>query len=264
MLVPGEYVYDGYRILDHLNRSKAADTYDVWDEQRNCRCIAKILRPDRADDDNRWRRLIFEGELLGQLQHPGIVRLYESRDAPRPLLILEHVGGLTVERLIRIRAGARPRPETTSEEIASLGFQLAAAIGYVHRRGYLHLDLKPANVLFDGNRAVVIDFGLARVPGPGRPGVGTRRYMAPEQARNEHLTAATDCWAIGVILYELASGQWPYHDGGEQYPQLVGDSRDIRELRDLPPALADTIAACLHPDPGHRPLLQTVMEMLAR
>src|SRR5439155_1630685 len=88
------------------------------------------------------------------------------------------------------------------------GIHVCSAMHYLHRRaGFLHLDLKPSNIVCEQGHAKVIDFSIARRPGRGHKGAGTRQYLAPEQARGDLVTAATDVWGIGVVLFEVATGR---------------------------------------------------------
>src|SRR3954451_9751039 len=92
-------------------------------------------------------------------------------------------------------------------ELALLGLQIASAVRYMHREGYLHIDLKPSNIILDLGVAKVLDLSLARPPGPLRPGVGTRCYLAPGLGRGEEGSAAAQVWALGVLMWEAAVGE---------------------------------------------------------
>ena len=190
-----------------LRRGVDLDVWDAWDVERECSCVAKTLRPDRVADDAARRALLQEGRLLAGLAHPNLVRIYAVVEQPRPLLVLETVGGATLEHLLeRHRRLAVP-------DLAELGLQLGSALGFLHRHGWLHLDLKPSNVVCDNGRAVLIDLSIARRPGRGRRGAGTRQYMAPEQARGGRVDVFSDVWGLGSVLYEAAAGERAYPDG---------------------------------------------------
>jgi serine/threonine protein kinase len=164
-----------YRLLERLSSGHACDTYDAWSEERGCRVIV------RTGDVRR------EGRLLQRLTHPNIVRVYEVH---RDWIVLETLSGATLAAL----------PQLDRDDAIEMGRQLCSAIGYLHRRGWLHLDLKPDNLIADGGRLKVIDFSIARRPGRVEPGTGTRRWMAPEQEHGGRVGAATDVWGIAAVL----------------------------------------------------------------
>jgi serine/threonine protein kinase len=244
----GSEIAPGYEVLEHLNRSRVLDVYDCWSSALECRCIVKALRPDRLGDVGARRRLLAEGRLLTTLCHPGIVRGYEVLRRPEPLLVMETLRGETLAHLID-----RRRRPLSARELAFLGLQLASAVGYLHRQGYVHLDLKPSNVVAESGRAKLIDLSIARRPGRARPGAGTWCYMAPEQARAGRVGEAADLWGIGVVLWEAACGETPFADESVDYPQLEHRAPPLRTRRRLPAGLADAVDRCLEPDAAARP-----------
>ncbi len=249
---------DGLTVLEHLSRNEVMDVYDVWDERRYCRCVAKLLRPDHEDLDRDRERLLREGRMLLGFTHPHIVRAYELRETPALLLLLEALSGETVSHLI----DNRPR-RMGLDELAILGLQVGSAVRYVHTAGWLHLDLKAANVIIDAGFAKLIDFSLARAPGNHRSGIGTRPYLAPEQAAGGELGAAADVWGLGSLLFETATGATPFESPvGDSYPQLVDRAPPVRTLRRLPAALSAVIDACLEIEAERRPSVEEVLEAL--
>jgi serine/threonine protein kinase len=240
----------GYELLERLHRSNVFDTYDAWSRERCCRCVVKLLRPDRRSDVAARRSLLAEGRLLAGLTHPGLVRVYETRARPQPLVVMETLGGETLAHLIDRRA--RPLGAT---ELAFLGLQLASAVSYLHRHGRLHLDLKPSNVVAECGQAKLIDLSIARPPGRVRAGTGTWCYMAPEQARGGRVGAPADVWGLGAVLWEAACGDTPFADESLEYPQLEHRAPLLRTRRRLPSELREAVDRCLAPDPTSRPTL---------
>jgi serine/threonine protein kinase len=245
----GAELAPGYEVIEHLHRSNLFDVYDCFSTERNCRCVVKVPRPERRSDLATKRRLIREGRLLERLRHPGIVRAYETRTTP-PLLATETLTGETLAHLIDRRTR-----RLSARELAFLGLQLTAAIGYLHRQGHLHLDLKPSNIVAGAGQAKVIDLSTARRPGRARPGAGTWCYMAPEQARGGRVGPEADVWGIGVVLWEAACGDTPFADELLEYPQLEHRAPPLGRQRRVPRALAECVDACLDPDPAARPAL---------
>jgi serine/threonine protein kinase len=245
----GSELAPGYEVLGHLHRSNAFDVYDCWSDERDCRCVVKVLRPDRLRDPGLRRRLVAEGQLLERLCHPGIVRGYETRRA-EPLVAIETLTGETLAHLIE-----RRRRRLSARELAFLGLQLASAVGYLHRQGYVHLDLKPSNIVAEAGRAKLIDLSLARRPGRARPGFGTWCYMAPEQARGGRVGPPADVWGVGVVLWEAACGDTPFSDESIEFPQLQHRAPPLGSQRRLPRVLTDVVDRCLDPRPAARPSL---------
>jgi serine/threonine protein kinase len=258
-LRPGSELAPGYAVVEHLHRGKALDAYAVWSLERDCACVAKVLRPDRGDETRVRRRLFREGRLLESLTHPHIVRAYETLSRPQPTLILETLTGATLAYLSEIEYERLGLP---TADVAELGVQLCSAVGYLHRQRLLHLDLKPSNVVAEAGRAKLIDLSIARRPGRARRGVGTRQYMSPEQARGGALGPPADVWGLGALLYEAAAGRRPYAGKRARYPQLTARAEPVASLRRLPRALAAAIDACLDPEPRRRPAVAELAEAL--
>jgi serine/threonine protein kinase len=245
----GAEVAPGYVVVDLLNRGRLLDVYDVWSEERDCSCVAKAIRPDRHDAAGRLR-LLNEGRLLLELVHPHIVRAYELFERPSPILVIETLPGMTVEYVIR-EHGRQP-----NEFLLLLGRQLCSAVTYLHRKGFLHCDLKPGNIVISLGTVRVIDLSLARPPGPGHRGAGTHDYLAPEQARGSFASEAADVWGIGAVLWEAAAGERAFRrtdPDSPGYVQLERRAQPIARVCPLPAALANAIDACLDPDPAGRP-----------
>jgi eukaryotic-like serine/threonine-protein kinase len=259
VLEAGTELAPGYAVLEHMSRGNSLDVYDAWSEERDCRCVAKLLRPDKADSEGRVQRLQREGTLLEQLTHPHIVRAYEL--LPGPLLILETLEGETLDHLVSERTRRLP-----IAELAHLGRHLCSAMHYLHGRGYLHMDLKPSNVVADGGLGKVIDLSLAQPPGASSAGVGTPQYMAPEQARGEEVGPATDVWGIGAVLYEAASAEVPFAlsrlNGSQRFEQLERAAEPLGRHRRMPHSFAELIGSCLEPDPADRPDVDELSEAL--
>ncbi|MFF1704251.1 serine/threonine-protein kinase [Streptomyces sp. NPDC058252] len=276
-LAPGTRPVPGYEILGHLARTGWLDLYDTWSEERACRCVVKVMRPDLRNETRLRDQLLREGRWLRTFTHPHLVRAYETFESPEPLVVLETLTGETLSHLID-----RLRHRPAASDVALLGVQLCSAIHYLHGHGLLHLDLKPSNIVVDCGHAKVLDLSVARPPGVAPHGVGTFCYLSPEQARGGPLSAAADVWGIGITLYEVASGEVPFDRGetvdesydartGEAeetatggrddwYPQLEASAAPIASRRRLPRILAAAIDGCLRQDPSAR---LTVPELAA-
>lgn len=251
-VAPGEMLVPGYRVVNFLRRGRDLDTYDLWSEERFCRCVGKTVRPDRLEASDATERLLREGQLLLGLTHPHIVRAYDVMEEPIPLLILETLPGETLAHLID-----RRERRLSGGDIAHLGLHLCSAIAYLHRNDILHLDLKPSNIIVTQGMAKVLDLSIARRPGPHRGGIGTRGYRAPEQSLGGELGTFTDVWGIGISLYEVATGESACYRGDEPTasgPESVAcQPQPVRRARRLAPELGSAIDRCLSSDPDQRP-----------
>ena len=246
----GREVAPGYEVIALISRSNGYDVYDAWSHERAARVAVKVVRPDRRGDAATVRRLLSEGRLLRRLRHPNLVACYEVHAEQRAAIVIETIGGETLQHMLD------RRERLPARELGQLGLQLSAVIGYLHRNGRLHLDLKPANVIAEAGRAKLIDLSHARPAGRVPRGFGTWCYEAPEQARGGRVDEAADVWGIGGLLFEAATGECAFDDDDFEYPQLHRTASPVRsERRGLPRALADAIDACLSADPAARPSL---------
>ena len=148
--------------------------------------------------------------------------------------------------------------------IAHLGLHVCSAAQYLHLNGILHLDLKPSNIVSECQRAKILDLSIARPPGRSAKDAGTRNYMAPEQARGDHLGPAADVWGIGAVLFEAATGELPFdaHDEEDRYEQLERRAEPVRSYRRVPAAFNALVGSCLEPDPALRPTVGELADAL--
>jgi len=208
-----------YRIVAKLGEGGMGVVYRAHDQHLERDVALKVLPPGSLGDAAARRRFRREALALSRLNHPniGTIHDFDSRDEI-DFLVMEHVAGPTLDR--RLENG--PIPE---HEILAIGRQIAGALEEAHERGVIHRDLKPANVaLTERGHVKLLDFGLAQLlrreetvgerstrvtEDPGGL-AGTLPYMAPEQLRGESVDARTDLYALGVLLYEMATGHLPF------------------------------------------------------
>jgi eukaryotic-like serine/threonine-protein kinase len=263
----GEEIRPGRFALKPLGGGSRYEVYLVWDESLYALAVAKVLRPDQAEDEKALRDLGREAEALAALAHPTLVRGFDAVLAgPRPHVLIEHLEGPSLRRLIR-RDGSLPL-----EQLLPLAAHVSGALQYMAQAGYVHLDVKPDNVVM-GVPPRLIDLSIARgleraarTDGP----LGTDPYMAPEQCLPAAEAAApigpaADVWGLGATLFHALGGEKPFPGGsGEggpgRFPQLVEDPRPLPAS--TPAELADLVLAMLDRDAAGRPSCAEVVERL--
>lgn len=258
-LAPGHLLRPGYQVTEHIARGNKLDVYAVWSAARGCLCVAKTLRSDRAADTDAHDRLLAEGRLAEQLAHPHLVRGYETHDGVLPVVILETLGGQTLSHLIEHRHQGLHLPD-----LVELGVQLCSVVGYLHRNGWLHLDLKTSNIVAEAGRARLIDLSHLRRPGPCPPGFGTAQYMAPEQLLGTEVTTATDVYGLGGVLFRMATRHRPFGRTERDADPCRPAPLFLLRRRRLPPEFTNMVAGCLEVDPAARPTLPEVAEVFDR
>jgi serine/threonine protein kinase len=262
----GSEVHPGRVVLKSVGGGSRYEVFLVWDEALFALGIAKLLRPDQVDDGKALRDLELEAEALRSLAHPSLVRSFDAvLEGPHPHLLIEHLEGPSLRRLIR-RDGAIPL-----QQLLPLAAHVASALQYMANAGYVHLDVKPDNIVM-GVPPRLLDLSIARTlhraahsEGP----LGTDAYMAPEQCGHPSAAApigpAADAWGLGATLFHAAAGEKPFpagsgEGGPERFPQLV--ERALPLPNRLPRELRALIAELLSPDPASRPGCGEVVERL--
>jgi serine/threonine-protein kinase len=231
------------------------EVYRAEDLLLEQRVALKLLPVELAADPDRISRLLTEVRLARQVSHPNVCRVWDVGEADgHRFLTMELIEGEDLAALLR-QVGRFP-----GERGLDIARQLCAGLAAAHDRGVVHRDLKPANVLVDRNgRVHVTDFGLALAGAAEGPEAlaGTPGYMAPEQLAGRAATARSDLYALGVVLYELFTGQRPYRaTSPDELRRRIAEEapRPPSEVvSDLDPALERVILRCLERDPESRP-----------
>lgn len=215
----GKILLDQYRVDDFIGVGGMSEVYRVYDLKRNTSLAMKLLRDELQENPKALVLFKREADELRKLKHPNIVTLYGLYEAGSfSFLLEEFIDGPTLSRHLKACPGKR------LGEAEALVFlkALCAALGYAHMNGIVHCDVKPENVMVDqGGRIYVTDFGIARHAGSTSTTIGvtgTPKYMAPEQFRSEMVSPRTDIYALGVMLFEMLTGQRPFQSseaGGE-------------------------------------------------
>jgi beta-lactam-binding protein with PASTA domain/predicted Ser/Thr protein kinase len=204
-------LFDGrYRILRKLGAGGMANVYLAEDQELGRRVAIKILNDRHANDDQFVERFRREAKNAAALSHPNIVSIYDRGEAEGTYYIaMEYLDGRSLKELIVSRG---PAPVNVALEYAR---QILSALRFAHRHGIVHRDIKPHNVLVDNEgRVKVTDFGIARAGTSQMTEagsiVGTAQYLSPEQARGADVDQRSDLYSLGVVLYELLTGETPF------------------------------------------------------
>jgi serine/threonine protein kinase len=260
-----------YEILEQLGSGSMGDVYLAMDQKLDRRIALKVLSPETASDPDRLQRFRREAQAVAALNHPNIVVLHSVEKAgDLHFLTMELVDGKTLAEVI-------PREGFTLRRLFELALPLTEALVVAHDRGITHRDLKPANIMVGADgRLRVLDFGLAkRSPADGGSWaqsrdmtvegmvLGTIPYMSPEQVEGRAVDHRTDIFALGVILYEMATGRHPFADksGFQLIAAILKDAVPaVDAVRpDLPRQLARIVGRCIAKDPERR--YQTVKDV---
>lgn len=262
----GDEIAPGRSALRLLGGGHRYEAYLAWDDRLFALVVAKVLRPADARDPVALYQLGAEAKALLALQHPVLPRCFDAPvDGDHPHLVLEFLEGPRLSTLLR-----RQGPLAV-EQILPLGLQLCSALHYMAHEGWVHLDVKPKNVVM-GAPPNLIDLSIARTLSKARKTsgpVGTDAYMAPEQcgvAGMGEIGPAADVWGVGVTMYEGITGSLPFPEGREEgspqerLPQLVCDPAPFPS--EIPQPLADPIMSCLEKRPEDRPTAAGLAEAL--
>lgn len=219
--------------------------YLAWSHRDWCPVVLKVFRT--GEDARR------EHEVLERVAHPNIVRSLGPRP-PRHLL-MEHLDGPSLRQVLD-----ETPDELKVNDVLRTGVHVGAALARVHSAGYLHLDIKPGNVILSAGRPVLIDFGTARPIGyRAKKSMGTDGYIAPELLAGAALTPAADVFALGVTLIELLAGELPH----ERPAEFTLDGDVIKTLyARLKPTTAEILLDAIVEDPERRPTLEKLLPAL--
>lgn len=252
-----------YEIGDRLGSGGMSSVHQATDLTLERTVAVKILAEHLSDDERFVARFRREALAVAKLIHPNIVQVYDTGiDDGRHYIVMEYVQGRSGAQILQ-RQGPLDA-ETTAE----IGIQACAGLDYAHRRGIIHRDVKPGNLMVVGGPVgggemtmKLADFGIARAIEQTRitqvgSVVGTAAYLSPEQVRGEEATPATDVYALGVVLYQFLTGRLPYE--GSTLAELAVRQQNERPLPpstyndDVPGALGAAVLRALEGDPARR------------
>lgn len=254
----GDEILPGRVSQSFLGGGERSEAYLAMNAALGVPTVVKLVRPALVEHDRARRRLRREGEMLASLNHPGLTRLFGMDvDGERPHLEMEFVDGPRLSTLVRRHGPLNP------EQAFPLGRQVAATLHYLHTEGFVHLDVKPSNIIM-GPMPRLIDLSVARpVDRVDRINgfVGTDAYMSPEQADPDRwptIGPKSDVWGLAATLYDAVAKRLPFSKGQrdgvgpDRFPQLAERPVILDPVRHSR-GLSDLIMASLADDPDARP-----------
>jgi serine/threonine-protein kinase len=257
-LQPGDLIADRYELEELVGSGGMSSVFRARDRQLGRRVAIKILHDRFGEDPEYVERFRREARAVARLTHPHIVTVIDrGADDGRQYIVFEHVEGENLKELV-VRTGRLP-----VRRAVELVLAVADGLAFAHEHGLVHRDVKPQNVLLSREGEVkVTDFGIARSldveHGVTQTGtvIGTGEYLAPEQASGEPVSPATDVYSLGVVLWELLTGDVPF--AGDNFVAVA--LRHVNELPpsltderpDVPPRLAAAVERALAKDPARR------------
>jgi serine/threonine-protein kinase len=248
---PDQVVNERYRVLRRLGSGGMADVYLCEDLTLGRRVALKVLSSRFARDQQFIERFRREAKAAAGLNHPNLVAIHDWGEIDGTyFIVMEYVEGETLKELVRRRG------RLNGSEALDIGLGLLAAVGYAHRHGVVHRDIKSQNILMDrSGTAKVTDFGIARAGDSGMTEagsiLGTAQYLAPEQARGEAVDERSDLYSVGIVLYEMLTGVVPF----------TGDTAvtvAMKHVNEVPPEPSEVIPGMPYA------LNQIVMKALAK
>lgn len=253
---PGLIIGDRYRIVAILGRGGMGEVYRAEDLKLSQVVAIKFLPETLSKDVAALARFHAEVRVARQVSHPNVCRVFDIGDAEGiPFLTMEYVDGEDLASLIR-RIGRLPQ-----DKAVEVSRQICAGLAAAHERGVIHRDLKPANLMLDGTGKIrITDFGLAGIAATIQGAeirAGTPAYMAPEQMAGKEVTARSDIYSLGLVMYEILTGKRAFE--APTLPELLKQRDEGRItnpsafVRDLDPLIERIILRCLENDPAKRP-----------
>lgn len=231
-----------YQIIERIGEGGMADVYLAYDKVLKRECAIKILKSDLSENPVALLRFKREADAASKLHHPSIVTIFDVGETNnRSFIVMEYVKGKTLKSLIQERGAIE------KQEAVFIMTQILEGIVVAHKAGVIHRDIKPQNILIKADGTVKItDFGIATTEGAVQltqhdSVMGSVHYMAPESARGEQATVQSDIYSLGIVFYEMLTGDVPHKGDGAVQVAIKHLKEDIRPVRDFNNSIEQSI-----------------------
>ena len=254
---PGESFGSRYRIIEEIGRGGMGMIYKAEDKELNINVALKMIRPEYSSNTRFIQKFKEETLLARSISHENVIRIHDIGDVDEIKFIsMDHIKGQSLKELIQ--TSGMLAVETT----INITKQLCQGLGAAHKKGIVHQDLKPRNVMIDSDgKAYITDFGIAKSLAihdrkPSKEVMGTPPYLSPEQAKKEKVDQRSDIYSLGIIIYEMLTGKRPFDAAtaseyiAKHIRETPSSPSDTNPL--IPPFLDKIILKCLEKDPRQR------------
>ncbi|MCM0083917.1 serine/threonine protein kinase [Geomonas sp. Red32] len=258
-LHPGQTLDGRFDVIEEISRSGMATIFKASDLTTGQTVAIKVPHLQFESDPGFYSRFVREGEIGARFNHPYLLKFIPLEKQSRPYLVMEYLQGETLAQFLKT-AGALPEPQALT-----MASRICDALSHMHAAQVVHRDLKPQNIMICPDGSIrIFDFGIAR--GTGRrftfvgftPSIGTPEYMAPEQVLGKRGDERTDLYTLGVMLYQIVTGEIPFADpGGDIFKgmnaRVTGDPVAPRKVRrEISEAAEEIILHAMERDPAGR------------
>jgi eukaryotic-like serine/threonine-protein kinase len=252
-----------YELREIVGEGAMARVYKAYDPEIDRTLAVKLLKAQLADDDQYRLRFLREARAAGVLSHPNIVTIFDvGVDGKKPYIAMELIDGMTLGDLLRTDK------HLSVKEIVEIGIQLARALDYAHKKGIIHRDIKPGNIMLvnETNAVKVADFGICRIDDPEGTEqnqqtqlgdvLGTPNYMSPEQVMGQKVDSRSDLFSVGVVMYKLLTDSLPFEGDSVisvAYKIAKSEAPPVQSIRpDIPLTLRRIVERALKKQPEKR------------
>ena len=242
VLTPGQIISNRYEIIEKIGSGGMSLVYRARDRKLDRYVTFKVMREEHLTDEEFQARFKIEAQAVASLSHPNIVNVYDvGQENDINYIVMEYIDGLTLKELITKKA------PFSNDEILGVAIQITDALAHAHHHGIVHRDIKPQNILVTKAGAIkVTDFGIARTVtsdtvSVGNTTMGSVHYFSPEQARGGFVDAKSDLYSLGILMYEMGTGELPFDGESSVAVALMQINEPLPDIRAINPNISEAV-----------------------